>query len=146
VSQRFAVYTAADEPTPLSELLGALERAGTPAEWEPRTARDGGETGWSTGTLVSEATPVLVSHRRVGDAARRELLEFYEHAPPSRLHVLATARRVYIVEADEQSALVERAAAAIAAATGGAIVDDATGDLLDLAAFGVLYGSDEKSG
>jgi hypothetical protein len=146
VSERFAVYAGSDEPASLSELLTALARAGEAASWEPRRASDGGDREWSNGTLVGEGAPVFVSNRSLGDAARRELLEFYAQMPRPLLDVLEAAQRIYIVESDEQSSLVERAAAAIAGATGGVIVDDASGDLLDSQTFERRFRSLGKCG
>lgn len=144
MSTRLAIYTQAEEPIALAKLLAALEPGEEQVSWVPRRPRGRSERRWRAGTLVCGALVAYISNQPVGDAHRRELLEFYPQAPTESRGVLAGARRTYVVEADERPDLAERAAAAVAELTGGVIVVDATGDLLDTAGFRALYGSNEQ--
>jgi hypothetical protein len=129
VSKRFVVYSPSTALVPPAVLVDALEDAGH-ASWEPRSRRDSGDR-WRNGTLVTDEAQIFVSNRPLGDAARRELLEFYAHAREQLVDALAASQRVYVVDSDDETDLVRRTAAAIAETAPGVVVDEATGELFE---------------
>jgi hypothetical protein len=130
VSKRFVVYSPSTALVPTAALLAALKDAGARASWEPRSRRDRGER-WSNGTVVTDEARIFVSNRPLGDAARRELLEYYAHAREQLVDSLAASKRVYVVDSEDDTDLVRRTAAAIAKNAPGVVVDEATGELFD---------------